>query len=144
MNAPSSKSCRSCHSSRSSSFVSNGPSRLHKTRCCGTATGATVSICKKPSLRTVDRTSVALPSSSGARTAIRGACARLTTLDFATFALSQLPSAPARVLEAGCGWRGGITPALLAAGYDVLGIDPHAPTGDHFRSVSLEQLEEES
>jgi hypothetical protein len=64
-------------------------------------------------------------------------------LDFATFALSQLPAAPARVLEVGCGWRGGITPALVAAGYDVLGIDPDAPTGDHFRSVSLEQLEEQ-
>jgi hypothetical protein len=64
-------------------------------------------------------------------------------LDFATFALSQLPPTPARVLEAGCGWRGGITPALAEAGYDMLGIDPDAPAGDHFRAVTLEQLDEQ-
>jgi hypothetical protein len=64
-------------------------------------------------------------------------------LDFATFALSHLPPPPARVLEVGCGRRGGITPALVEAGYDVLGIDPEPPEGEHYRAVTLEQLEEQ-
>jgi hypothetical protein len=64
-------------------------------------------------------------------------------LDFTTFALSHLPPPPARVLEIGCGWRGGITPALAAAGYDVLGIDPDAPAGDNLRAVTLEELDEQ-
>jgi SAM-dependent methyltransferase len=64
-------------------------------------------------------------------------------LDFATFALSQLPAAPARVLEVGCGRRGGVTPALAEAGYDVLGIDPDAPVGERFRAVALEQFDEQ-
>ena len=55
--------------------------------------------------------------------------------DFLEFVLSRLPRARARVLEVGCGVEGGLTPALAAAGYDVLGIDPHAPEGPLFRSV---------
>jgi 2-polyprenyl-3-methyl-5-hydroxy-6-metoxy-1,4-benzoquinol methylase len=47
--------------------------------------------------------------------------------DFLEFVLSRLPRAPARVLEVGCGIEGGVTPALAACGYDVLGIDPDAP-----------------
>jgi hypothetical protein len=47
------------------------------------------------------------------------------------------------VLEIGCGERGGITPALVDAGYDALGVDPDAPAGDHFRAVALERLSEE-
>jgi SAM-dependent methyltransferase len=57
------------------------------------------------------------------------------------FVLSQLSPPPARVLEVGCGTEGGITPALAAAGYDVLGIDPRAPEGPLFRRVTLEELE---
>jgi Methyltransferase domain len=64
-------------------------------------------------------------------------------LDFATFALSQLPPPPARVLEIGCGREGGITPALANAGYHVLAIDPEAPTGEYYRAITLEQLAEE-
>jgi hypothetical protein len=47
------------------------------------------------------------------------------------------------VLEVGCGRGGGIVAGLAAAGYDVLGIDPHAPAGPRFRAITLEQLEEE-
>jgi hypothetical protein len=65
-------------------------------------------------------------------------------VDFATFALSQLPPPPARVLEIGCGRTGGVTPVLVAAGHDVLGVDPDAPPGPSYRAVSLEELEEES
>jgi SAM-dependent methyltransferase len=57
------------------------------------------------------------------------------------FVLSQLPSAPARVLEVGCG-SGGLARELDAAGYDVLAIDPEAPEGEIFRRVTLEQLDE--
>jgi Methyltransferase domain len=64
-------------------------------------------------------------------------------LDFATFALSQLPPTPARVLEIGCGWRGGITRELAAAGYDALGIDPDAPQGERYRVTTLEALDEQ-
>ena len=64
-------------------------------------------------------------------------------MDFATFALSQLPPPPARVLEVGCGREGGIAPALAAAGYEVLAIDPEAPAGEHYRAITLEQLAEE-
>src|SRR5262249_53886462 len=38
--------------------------------------------------------------------------------------------------------EGGLVPALLGAGYDALGIDPHAPDGPGFRRISLEELEE--
>ena len=61
-------------------------------------------------------------------------------MDFIDFVLSQLPAPPARVLEVGCGKEGGVTPALAAAGYDVLGIDPSAPKGPLFRRMALEQL----
>jgi hypothetical protein len=64
-------------------------------------------------------------------------------VDFTAFALSQLPPPPLRVLEVGCGRDGGIVEALAAARYDVLGIDPHAPTGSRFRTVTLEELDEE-
>jgi hypothetical protein len=48
-----------------------------------------------------------------------------------------------RVLEVGCGRSGGITPVLASAGYDVLAIDPDAPAGENFRSVTLEAFEEQ-
>ena len=59
---------------------------------------------------------------------------------FLDFVREQLPAAPARVLDIGCG-QGELTTALSTAGYDVLGIDPAAPHGDRFRRVRLEDLE---
>lgn len=59
---------------------------------------------------------------------------------FLDFAREQLPPAPARVLEIGCG-QGELTTALAVAGYDVLGIDPLAPEGERFRRIRLEDLE---
>ncbi len=47
------------------------------------------------------------------------------------------------MLEVGCGWKGGIAPALAGAGYDVLAIDPEPPEGERYRAVTLEQLEEQ-
>jgi Methyltransferase domain len=58
------------------------------------------------------------------------------------FLLQHLPPPPARVLEIGCGVEGGVTPALVDAGYDAVGIDPRAPAGDCFRPISLDELEE--
>ena len=46
------------------------------------------------------------------------------------------------MLEVGCGEKGGATPALVAAGYDALGIDERAPTGERFRQITLQELEE--
>ena len=53
----------------------------------------------------------------------------------------HLPAPPARVLDVGCG-QGELTTALSVAGYDVLGIDPLAPSGEHFRRLKLEDLED--
>jgi len=63
-------------------------------------------------------------------------------MDFTSFVLHELPAPPARVLEVGCGEEGGVTPTLVAAGYDVVAIDPHAPDGPPYRRVSLDELEE--
>src|SRR5829696_6275546 len=142
MKAAHSKSLRSSHSSRSSSVASYGPRRLQSTSCCGVAMAAIGSICRNPSLRTVSRTPSALPSRSCDRTAMRRACARLTAVEFTEFALSQLPPAPQRVLEVGCGQEGGVAPALAEAGYDVLAIDPEAPEGALYRRVTLEELDD--
>ena len=45
--------------------------------------------------------------------------------------------------RSGCGDQGGVTPALVAAGYDVLAIDPRAPEGPNYRRITLEELEPE-
>jgi hypothetical protein len=63
-------------------------------------------------------------------------------LTFTDFVLAHLPPPPGRVLEVGCGEEGGVTPALAAAGYDALGIDPRAPVGPCYRSVSLAELDD--
>jgi Methyltransferase domain len=63
-------------------------------------------------------------------------------VDFTEYALSQLPPAPSRVLEIGCGREGGVAPTLAAAGYDVLAIDPHAPAGPLYRQTTLEELDD--
>jgi len=64
-------------------------------------------------------------------------------MDFTGFVLSHLPPPPARVLEVGCGDRGGLVPALLEAGYDALGVDPSAPEGERFRRSSFTEIEGE-
>jgi Methyltransferase domain len=63
-------------------------------------------------------------------------------ITFAEFLLDQLPQPPARVLEVGCGPSGGVTPALVEAGYDAIAIDERAPEGERFHRMTLEQLEE--
>lgn len=64
-------------------------------------------------------------------------------MDFATFALSQLPAPPRRVLEVGCGERGGITSRLVEAGYDAVAVDPRAPAGERYRRIAFQQLGDE-
>ena len=59
------------------------------------------------------------------------------------FVLHQLPQAPARILEVGCGDEGGVVAALVAAGYDATGVDPRAPTGERFRQVDFREVEGE-
>ena len=60
--------------------------------------------------------------------------------DFATFVLDQLPPPPGRVLEVGCGREGGLVAVLVDAGYDALGVDPHAPEGDRFLRTTFQNL----
>jgi 2-polyprenyl-3-methyl-5-hydroxy-6-metoxy-1,4-benzoquinol methylase len=61
--------------------------------------------------------------------------------EVADFVLAELPPPPARVLEVGCG-QGELAEALAAAGYNVLAIDPEAPSGRIFRRTTIEELEE--
>jgi SAM-dependent methyltransferase len=56
-----------------------------------------------------------------------------------SFVEGHLPPAPARVLEVGCG-RGQLARAIVRSGYDVVAIDPDAPTGELFQAVSLEEF----
>ena len=63
-------------------------------------------------------------------------------MDVTAFVLSQLPVPPARVLEIGCGPDGGITPALVEAGHDAIGVDPRSPDGDRFRTATFQELDE--
>jgi SAM-dependent methyltransferase len=55
------------------------------------------------------------------------------------FVHAWLPAAPARVLEIGCGPRGGFVPVMQAAGYHATGVDPEAPAGSSYRQVEFEQ-----
>jgi SAM-dependent methyltransferase len=57
------------------------------------------------------------------------------------FVLSQLPPAPGRVLEVGCG-GGELALAVADAGYDVVAIDPEAPEGELFRRTTIEAFDE--
>src|SRR5438477_4148451 len=83
---------------------------------------------------------VAVPSSSCARTAMRRASATLTSMGFTEFVLHHLPPAPARVLEVGCGDRGGVVSTLVDAGYDAIGVNPRAPTGPLFREIDCHEV----
>jgi hypothetical protein len=62
---------------------------------------------------------------------------------FATFVFEQLPPPPLRILEIGCGREGGLVGPLAAAGYDVVGVDPHAPEGDRFRRTTFQAARDE-
>jgi SAM-dependent methyltransferase len=55
---------------------------------------------------------------------------------------AALPAPPARVVELGCGRVGGHVPAMRAAGYDALGVDPEAPERDEYRRIEFERLDE--
>jgi SAM-dependent methyltransferase len=55
------------------------------------------------------------------------------------FVKAQLPPAPARVLEVGCG-DGRLARAVADLGYRVTAIDPDAPEGAIFQRVALEDL----
>jgi SAM-dependent methyltransferase len=57
------------------------------------------------------------------------------------FVHGQLPPAPARVLEVGCGTLGGFVGALLDAGYHAVGVDPEAPEGPGYHRVEFERYE---
>lgn len=57
------------------------------------------------------------------------------------FVHAQLPPAPARVVEIGCGPVGGFVPSLVAAGYDAVGVDPDAPAGTEYRRIEFEHYE---
>jgi SAM-dependent methyltransferase len=65
----------------------------------------------------------------------------VTGMDTSEFVLSQLPAAPARVLEIGTGDKGALARELDEAGYDVLAIDPAAPQDEGiFRRLKIEEL----
>ncbi len=64
-------------------------------------------------------------------------------MDFTAFVLHELPPAPARVLEIGCGDAGGVVSALVDAGYDAFGVDPRAPAGPRFRQVDFREVDGE-
>jgi hypothetical protein len=64
-------------------------------------------------------------------------------MGFTAFVLQHLPPPPARVVEVGCGDLGGVVPALTAAGYEALGVDPVAPAGEHFLRADFRELEGE-
>jgi SAM-dependent methyltransferase len=57
------------------------------------------------------------------------------------FVRGQLPPAPARVLEVGCGSLGGFVPAMLNGGYDAVGVDPEAPEGSNYQQVEVERYD---
>lgn len=60
-------------------------------------------------------------------------------MDVFHFVTAQLPPAPARLLEVGCG-EGRLARALDERGYRVVAIDPAAPAGAIFQTVSLEEF----
>jgi hypothetical protein len=57
------------------------------------------------------------------------------------FVGAWLPSAPARVLEIGCGPLGGFVPGLLGAGYDAVGVDPEAPDEPGYHQIQFERYQ---
>jgi SAM-dependent methyltransferase len=60
-------------------------------------------------------------------------------VDVLQFVIAQLPPAPSRILEVGCG-DGRLAWALDDLGHEVVAIDPAAPDGAIFETVSLEDF----
>ncbi|MGH3356705.1 MAG: class I SAM-dependent methyltransferase [Nocardioidaceae bacterium] len=54
------------------------------------------------------------------------------------FIRAETPTAPARVLEIGCGHLGGFVPSLTVDGHDVVGVDPEAPEGSAYHRGQFE------
>ncbi|GIH15314.1 class I SAM-dependent methyltransferase [Rugosimonospora africana] len=54
------------------------------------------------------------------------------------FVHDNLPPAPSRVLEIGCGPTGGFVPALREYGYHAVGVDPAAPPGPGYHQTEFE------
>jgi SAM-dependent methyltransferase len=54
---------------------------------------------------------------------------------------NHLPSAPARVVDVGCGPLGGFVPMLRSNGYQAIGIDPKAPDEAHYQRIEFEHAE---
>jgi SAM-dependent methyltransferase len=57
------------------------------------------------------------------------------------FVRGWLPTAPAYVVEIGCGPLGGFVPRLEQAGYKATGIDPEAPPGPSYRQANFEDCD---
>jgi SAM-dependent methyltransferase len=55
------------------------------------------------------------------------------------FVRGWLPTAPASVVEIGCGPLGGFVPMLEATGYAATGVDPEAPPGPAYRQEAFER-----
>ena len=55
----------------------------------------------------------------------------------------HLPPSPARVVDIGCGPRGGFVPFLRESGYDGVGVDTEAPEAGPYHHVRFEELEGE-
>jgi SAM-dependent methyltransferase len=60
-------------------------------------------------------------------------------MELLAFVEQHLPPPSARVLEIGCG-RGELARAIARSGYEVVAIDPEAPSGELFQTVSLEEF----
>ena len=54
------------------------------------------------------------------------------------FMREQMPAAPARVVEIGCGPRGGFVPTLQAEGFAAVGVDPQAPDEPSYHRIAFE------
>ncbi|HWG62145.1 MAG TPA: methyltransferase domain-containing protein [Streptosporangiaceae bacterium] len=57
------------------------------------------------------------------------------------FVREQLPAAPGRIVEIGCGPQGGFVPMMTSAGYQASGIDPQAPQGPAYIQAEFERCE---
>ena len=55
------------------------------------------------------------------------------------FVRSWLPTAPAGVVEIGCGPLGGFVPMMRSAGYDAVGVDPEAPDAPWYHRAEFER-----